>query len=210
MDYNSTGREPPSFNPVYFEKPYKPSDVVIYIGFGNYQLIPGDIFCIQSITNKKITLVNIDGEYELKYFRHYDENRSIQHYDKSEIDPEYGDWRIHELPNVNSKIRMRRINHLLTKDRLHTIKFEKIQWFGFDHLKENRGMNCICCGGIRTAFADINYPGLLLDGTKTYSGRRYRSMDGRHRIEKCIYFGYDEWQFFVVHIDEIIDYFQPM
>ena len=37
--------------------------------------------------------------------------------------------------------------------------------------------------------ADLDAPGILIEGVKTFSGRKYYNVDGRHRIEKLIDLG---------------------
>lgn len=191
----------------------KASSVLMYVGFDHDDLlIRGDLFCAQAVNQDTIELLKFPGiRFSKSNFIKYDFAKSFQDYDRSEISPEgYGDWRIHELPNINSKFRLRLLTQFKSPDRIKEIPFDEVQWFGFDEPLSQRGMNCRCCGGYRTALAELDYPGILLDGTKTYSGRRYRSMDGRHRIEKHLHFGDMTGRFYVFHLDEIIQYFQTM
>ena len=91
-------------------------------------------------------------------------------------------------------------------ERIETVRLDAIQWMG---MEDNRELYCPCCDGYRVRMADLTYPGLLLDGTTTYSNRRYRSMDGSHRIQKMLHYGMTEAQFYVFDWHEVENYFDP-
>ena len=93
--------------------------------------------------------------------------------------------------------------------RLKYLNISDIQWYNQDSDPSTLYFNCACCGGSRVKYADLSYPGIVLDGTTTYSGKRYRSMDGSHRIQKLIHYGYKKAPVYVFHIDEVKEYFTP-
>ena len=185
--------------------------LILYDGFNQYpELIPGDIYCVDRVLGGYVQLVGCgDSWYEQSLFSIYSERESFQHYDKSE-----DDWAIPELgDNSNTtpphSIRLRRINWMRDDIRLKYINISDIQWMGQERDPSELFFNCVCCGGYRVKYADLSYPGIVLDGTTTYSGRRYRSMDGTHRIQKLLHYGYTKAQVYIFHIDEVKEYFQP-
>ena len=179
-----------------------------YIGVPHVyeDLIPGNLYEMYRELNDHYILEDSDNRYDKKHF-FKDSEDCLSDYDLSHWEEFYGNWIIPELPERYLGIRLRRITPLLTDDRIQEIDINTIQWMGFDLPNRLRGENCICCDGKRTREADLSKLGLLLDGTTTYSGRRYRSMDGKHRIEKAILKGHTSFKFYVFHIDEIRDYF---
>ena len=174
-------------------------------------LMPGEIYLIYRETNSGYILEDDDTVYEKSQFFIYDPKTCLENYDMSEWEEFWGDWTIPELgsdPDLKYRgIDLRRLTPLLTEDRVQEIDFDDIQWFGFDMPSRLTGFNCVCCGGERTRDANLNYLGVLMDGTTTYSGRRYRCMDGRHRIEKQRSMGLTKSKFYVFNFDELKDYY---
>lgn len=189
------------FDPLFYMKGL----LVLYDGFSQYpELIPGNIYCIDDYRDNELKLYGYDGWYDELLFSHYNRGDCFQHYDKSEAN-----WTIPEV-GEEYRIRLRRLNWMRNSDRLIDIPISDIQWYQ----EEKYGITadslyCPCCGGSRVIEADITYPGILLDGTTTITGKRYRSMDGSHRIQKMLYYGYTTAPCYVFHIDEVLNYFEP-
>jgi len=174
--------------------------LVLYDGFSQYpELVPGNIYCIDDINDVEIKLYNNNAWYDKILFSSYHSGDCFQHYDKSE-----GNWTIDGLEN--QWIRLRRLNWM-REGRLKDININDIQYYGYYN---DIDMYCECCNGERVEYSDITYPGIALDGTTTFTGKRYRSMDGSHRIKKMLYYGYKTIPVYVFHIDEIRNYFEPM
>ena len=189
--------------------------LVLFDGFSQFpELTPGDVYTVDDIKDDCIRLYGFEPWYDTYLFSPYCEGDCFQHFDK------YGEkdktlWYVPEV-GENKVIRLRRINWL-REGRLQQVDINDIQWYAGNKSKWNRvdepdvnGLYCKCCDGKRVINADITYPGLLLDGITNYSGKRYRSMDGSHRIQKMVYYGYTHAPCYVFHIDDIINYFEPM
>lgn len=203
---------------------------LIYIGFGEGpqygNLGDGEVYtCKEVLDNGNITLfkttinhqIDENDQYNPDNFVVYDVRTTYEDYEIFDhMGDIYGDWSVYELqehfPDIPDfrllRVRMRRLGKLLTPDKIQDIKFDEIQWPGWDLPKRQRGAYCICCGGKRWVSAQLEVPGILLDGTRTYSGRRYRNIDGRHRIEKAIDVGRNSLKHYVLTLDEILPYIE--
>lgn len=193
------------------------SSLVLYDGFLQYpELRPGDVYCIDDYRKDSDTpygelkLYGFDAWYDELLFSPYTRSDSFQDYDRS------GHKKITSthIPEVGEKywLRLRRLNWMRNPDRLKNIDISDIQWYqNFKHgiTVEKDGMYCPCCEGDRVVEAEIKFPGILLDGTTTASGKRYRSLDGAHRIQKLLYYGHTTAPCYVYHIDEILNYWDP-
>jgi len=181
-----------------------------YVGLPHIyeRLEPGDVYELHRETDDSYIFQYDSNLYDKSQFFEYEISKCVEDFDWSRDENYYGDWRIPELDSSDEiPIRLRRINPLLTENNIIEVDFNDIQWFGFDLPSRITGENCICCGGERTKKADLSKLGILLDGTTTYSGRRYRSMDGRHRIEKLRSMGFTRSKFYVLNFAEIKNYF---
>ena len=101
-------------------------------------------------------------------------------------------------------------NHMLTDDRLKTIKLKEIAWRGKHHFPYNLGENCYCCGGLAYINCDPTIPGIIAYNCPNPYDNKYRMLDGRHRIMRHLFDGKTESEFYVFDFDEIknfmIDY----
>ena len=95
----------------------------------------------------------------------------------------YGDWRLSEYEQV---LELKHIEHLLTDDRLQDVLFDDIAWKGMHLPIEQRRDKCICCHGVRYHNCDINYPPILCIHTPNPFNKKYRLLDGKHRMEKML------------------------
>ena len=121
-------------------------------------------------------------------------------------DPVYGDWGI-----LNDKDKIIRLNlhdliDLLNKKGITEVKFDHIAWKGFDLGMDKRGVNCVCCGGERYIHCNNRIPGILLKGVENPGGRKYRCIDGKHRIEALLSYDMEVGNFFVLDIEDVKPY----
>lgn len=86
---------------------------------------------------------------------------------------EHGDWRIE---GKDAKLYFYEISHLLTPDQIRIVNHEEI---AFGQLRRHRQ-------GERYDKCDISFPGIICDGAPNPFGKRYRMIDGRHRMAKMI------------------------
>ena len=118
-----------------------------------------------------------------------------------EINPVYGDW------SLDGKIYDLYLHDLLPvlndKTGFHYVKLSDIAWKGFDLDMSVRGENCICCDGDRFRDCDSTKPGILLEGIKNPGGRKYRCLDGKHRIEVLLSYGQEYGNFYILNMDHI-------
>jgi len=190
--------------------------LVLYDGFLQYpELRPGDIYCIDDYRKDSDTpygelrLYDFDAWYDELLFSPYCKGDSFQDYNYTSN--KGTSWYIPEV-GENHFLRMRRLNWMRNPDRLLNIDISDIQWSQnekFGVTIEKDGMYCPCCEGARVFYAEIAYPGLLLDGITTISGKRYKALDGSHRIQKLLYYGYTTAPCYVYHIDEVLNYWDP-
>lgn len=122
---------------------------------------------------------------------------------------EYGDWRLLDVRLFNDLIlNLLDIKHLLTDDRIKIIEHKDIGWKG-RHLDAKRsGSECICCGGERYRDCDPRFPGIIADGGPNPYNKRYRMIDGKHRISKLCNTGVKKSPFYVLDFKEIKPFFK--
>ena len=176
--------------------------LVLYDGFSQFpELVGGEVYVVDDIKDDCIRLYGFEPWYDTYLFSPYNHGDCFQHYD----------WMQHYQYPVPSRgrmeIKLRRINWM-REGRLQQVDINDIQWYAGNEL-ENPGLYCNCCDGQRVIDSDITYPGILLEGIENYTGKRYRAMDGSHRIQKMLYYGYTHAPCYVFHIDDIINYFEP-
>ena len=113
--------------------------------------------------------------------------------------PAYGDWNI---GNEVSLIHLKDLEPYLTEDNLQTIKHEEIGWKG-RHLTEGIEEDCLCCNGNRYKTCDIKYPGILSLGAPNHYSKKYRMIDGKHRMMKMRKLGITESLFYVLAFEDL-------
>ena len=126
--------------------------------------------------------------------------------------PFYGDW---TLNGKTYDLILSDLLPLLDED-FYRIKLSDIAWKGFDLDMSVRGENCPCCNGDRFRDCDTTTPGILLDCSpspgstqvdgkdiKNPGGRRYRCLDGKHRIEVLLSYGQEYGNFYILNMDHI-------
>ena len=117
----------------------------------------------------------------------------------------YGDWRVEES---NRFLLLSMIEYMLVEDNLQTISFNDIAWVGRDIPDNKKGENCSCCNGMRYKAGDIEFPCKLLFNAPYPFGlehlkRKYRLLDGKHRIHKMIVQGKSKSLFYVIDYNKI-------
>jgi hypothetical protein len=115
-----------------------------------------------------------------------------------------GDWRIdgnsYRLCNDD-------IQHLLSDDRKQTVKLDEICWKGWNLGNGKIGDNCICCGGLRYKNVHLsNVPPVIITNMSNPANRKYRMVDGKHRLHRLVLNGSTEGVFYVLDYSEIKEY----
>lgn len=110
----------------------------------------------------------------------------------------YGDWRLFE--NINH-IDLERINYLLTETQ--TLNHEDIAWKGMDLPEEMVTNECICCDGLRYLECNIKYPCIVLNNAVNPHNKKYRLIDGKHRMAKMRKRGITSSEFYVLELNNL-------
>ena len=191
---------------------FKPGDAVIYVGKPTNQLLNGDLVCIDRIDGDHAILfgsgfrVPLSDLYQL---RDFDLNEEIvyAHYH----DSLFGTW---TLPmEGRSHLILRGVAHLCTPDRIVEVDISDIECVTFDLPKRVRGPNCICCDGKHFITTDMDKPifSVYIEDGMTSSCRdmsqfKYLSLDGKHRLEKRMYYGLTTIKTYLFGMEELIPY----
>ena len=194
-----------------------PGQLVLFDGFSQFpELVPGDVYCVDKVRSvhtesDQIQLYDYDKAwYDSYLFSQYFEGDSFQHY-KTSSPKHFKRRSIHEI-GAPRNIRLRRLNWMRTPDRLQEIDLTEVEWYNYksigDDEKARNSISCKCCNGYKIINSDLDYPGILLDGTSTDTGRRYLSLDGSHRIQKLLYYGIKSTHFWVWHWEETLNYWE--
>ena len=118
-----------------------------------------------------------------------------------EIDEVYGDW---TLDGKEYYLNIKDLLPILNDENgFHRVKLDDIAWKGFDLDMSFRADNCFCCNGNRFRDCNPTIPGILLEGTSNPGGRRYRCLDGKHRIEALLSYGQTIGTFYILNMDHI-------
>ena len=110
----------------------------------------------------------------------------------------YGDWRLFE--NVNFIV-LDKIKHLLTETQI--LNHEDIAWKGMNLPEEMVTNECICCDGLRYLKCDIKYPCIVLNNAVNPHGKKYRLIDGKHRMAKMRKQGITSSEFYVLELNNL-------
>tara|TARA_B100000676_G_C17757715_1_gene669951 strand:- start:252 stop:692 length:441 start_codon:yes stop_codon:yes gene_type:complete len=120
----------------------------------------------------------------------------------------YGDWTLPQVSEGDLFLYLSEIEHLLTDDRREDLNLSDISWKGENLPLEMTGIDCICCNGQRYKNCEPKYPGIVLDNASNNPEKRYRLLDGKHRLRKLIDRGYNRANFYVLSLDDIQKYFR--
>ena len=113
--------------------------------------------------------------------------------------PHFGDW---SLDGDTGVIFLKELTPFLTKDRLKRIKIDEIGWKG-KHWTNEESINCRCCNGERYEKCDIDFAGIVAIDTPNPYSKKYRMIDGKHRIRKMQNNGITHGSFYVFTYKEI-------
>ena len=121
-----------------------------------------------------------------------------------EIDEVYGDW---TLDGKEYYLNIKDLLPILNdKTGFHRVELSDIAWKGFDLDMSLRADNCSCCNGNRFRDCNPTMPGILLEGTSNPGGRKYRCLDGKHRIEALLSYEQTHGIFYILNMDHINEY----
>ena len=118
-----------------------------------------------------------------------------------EMNDVYGDWTFDGKEYyVNIKDLLPVLND---KTGFHRVELSDIAWKGFDLDMSLRADNCYCCNGNWFRECNPTSPGILLEGIETPGGRKYRCLDGKHRIEALLSYQQTHGSFYILNFDHI-------
>ena len=118
-----------------------------------------------------------------------------------EVDNTYGDW---TLDGKEYYLNIKDLLPILNdKTGFHRVELSDIAWKGFDLDMSLRADNCSCCNGNRFRDCNPTMPGILLEGTSNPRGRKYRCLDGKHRIEALLSYEQTHGIFYILNMDHI-------
>ena len=106
------------------------------------------------------------------------------------------------MNGIMGRIYLEKIKPFLKKNRLEKLNIDEIGWKG-KHLSEEESINCPCCNGERYRKCDINIPGIVSINTPNPYNKKYRMIDGKHRIRKRLNNGHKHGFFYVFTYGEI-------
>ena len=131
---------------------------------------------------------------------------ALKGFHRCSMSPTYGDWRLREISDNNLFLYLHEIEYLL--DRKKMLSFSDIAWKGDNLPLHMTGEKCICCNGKRYIECNTRIPGIVLEDVYNPSFKRYRLLDGKHRIRKMMDKG-EMWSYFyVLQLDEIREFFR--
>ena len=110
----------------------------------------------------------------------------------------YGDWRLFE--NI-SAIDLEKIRYLLTETQ--TLNHEDIAWKGMYLPEEMVTSECVCCGGLRYLECDVKYPCIVLNNAVNPYNKKYRLIDGKHRMAKMRQLDITSSKFYVLELNNL-------
>jgi len=122
-----------------------------------------------------------------------------------EMDNVYGDW---TLDGKEYYLNIKDLLPILNDETgFHCVELSDIAWKGFDLDMSLRADNCVCCNGNRFRDCNPTMPGILLEGIENPGGRKYRCLDGKHRIEALLSYQQTHGSFYILneyHINEYL------
>ena len=106
-----------------------------------------------------------------------------------------GDWRI---DNKNAKLRLREIAHLVSESEIYTLDHNDIAWVS--HRRTGTGDR-------RYDQCDVLCPGIVAKDAPNPYGKKYRLLDGAHRMSKMIDMGITRSRFHVIEFAMVRPFF---
>tara|TARA_Y100001963_G_scaffold37529_1_gene52441 strand:+ start:845 stop:1972 length:1128 start_codon:yes stop_codon:yes gene_type:complete len=114
------------------------------------------------------------------------------------------DWRVRKN---NCKVQLSDIKHLLTDDKIKIISFDDVARKGMKLPVIERREHCFCCQGVRYLTCDTKYPPILCNNMPNPFNKKYRCIDGKHRIEKMLSQKITESKCYVLDYFDVEEYF---
>lgn len=111
------------------------------------------------------------------------------------------DWEIQSIGR--SKIVTSNLYPLIKYRKLNPVELH-IDEFAY------KPLSAIETNSVRYKLADIDYPLFAVDGMENPYNKKYRMIDGRHRLLKQINLGKDTFLFYVLSYDDIKHYIEKM
>tara|TARA_R100001594_G_scaffold147671_2_gene201103 strand:+ start:594 stop:938 length:345 start_codon:yes stop_codon:yes gene_type:complete len=99
---------------------------------------------------------------------------------------------------MQESIALKAFKAWLIPENLKTINHIEIGWKGMYLDKSKINENCICCKGERYYKCNINLPCIVADNVLNPHGKKYRLIDGKHRINCMRDLGITSSQFYVI------------
>tara|TARA_B100001287_G_C22634886_1_gene507019 strand:- start:234 stop:1253 length:1020 start_codon:yes stop_codon:yes gene_type:complete len=149
--------------------------------------------CLGSWTNR----ISIGIAYPIK--TGHDELRGFH---SCKQDGNFGDWSITDS-DIDEGINMVHLRPHLNDNRLKSINHSEICWKGEDNKELKRN-------GSRYSRCDISFPPIVIRDAKNHKNRKYRLIDGAHRMTKMFDKGIKESKFYVFEMNEIEKYIIPL
>lgn len=109
----------------------------------------------------------------------------------------HGDWRI---DNKRCKLHLVDIVHLINQNDIYTLNHEDIAW----------GMSARPPkGNFRYKHCDISYPCIVARDAPNPYGKKFRLLDGAHRMSKMMDMGITKSNFYILEFAEIRQFYRP-
>ncbi len=108
----------------------------------------------------------------------------------------HGDWRI---DNKKAELDLVDIVHLINQNEVYTLDHEDIAWGASrrDSKKSFRYQKC-----------DISFPCIVARDAPNPYGKKYRLIDGHHRMSKMMDMGITKSNFYILEFTEIRQFFK--
>ena len=132
----------------------------MYVGFDHDGLLfRGGLFCAQAVNEDTLELLNflvLHSQSQETLLIKYDFANLSRLWPFRDFSDGYGDWRIRTAQH-QLKASLGLLTQLESPDRIKRFPLTKsVVWFRWAPI--SRGMNCRCCGGHRTALAELTIP----------------------------------------------------
>ena len=86
--------------------------------------------------------------------------------------------------------------------KTQTLMHEDIAWGHMNLPRDERTINCVCCGGVKYRQCDVRWPCLVVDGIPNVHKKRYGLVDGNHRMSKMKEMKIKSSEFYVFQFEE--------
>ena len=108
----------------------------------------------------------------------------------------HGDWRV---DNKKCKLHLGDIVHLINQNEVYNLNHEDIAW-GISSRPPKSNFRYIRC--------DISYPCIVARDAPNPYGKKFRLLDGAHRMSKMMDMGITKSNFYILEFTEIRQFFR--